>query len=123
LATLEERVGELEGKVKDLLKEISDLKIDLQIVRDHLKLAREGAKREVPAPKPIQPTEPGEERPVKLFPDIGKRAEDVEELVYSYVRRKGRLVGIAACAEELGLRPEEVKRALVSLKLKGKVEF
>jgi hypothetical protein len=118
-------VSKLEEEVRNLLKEVSDLKVDLQIVRDYLKIMREPEKPKGEAApiKPIQPVEPGEEKPVKLFPDFGKRAEEIEELVYSYVRRKGGLTAIAACAEELGLKPEQVKRALVSLKLKGKVEF
>lgn len=115
----------LENDVKGLLKEVSDMKIDLRILQDHLKIMRErgGAKGEVPSLKPIKPVETDEEKPIKLFPDLGKHAEEVEELVYSYVKRKGGLTGIAACAEELGLKEDQVKRALVSLKLKGKVEF
>lgn len=125
MATLKERVTKLEGDAKNLLKEVSDLKIDLRILQDHLKIMRERRepKGEVPSPKPIRPVEAGKEKPIKLFPDLGKRAEEIEEFVYSYVKRKGGLTGIAACAEELGLKEEQVKRALVSLKLKGKVEF
>jgi hypothetical protein len=124
MATLEERVAKLEDEVKNLLKEVSNLEVDLQILRDHLKIVRErGEPRVVVPSKPVKPVEAGEEKPVKLFPDLGKREEEIEELVYSYVRRKGGLTGIAGCAEELGLKEAQVKRALVSLKLKGKVEF
>lgn len=125
MTTLKERVAKLEGEVKDLLKEVSELKVDVRILQDHLKIMRERGepKGEVPSPEPIQPAEAGEEKPIKLFPDFGKREEEVEELIYSYVREKGGLRSIAVCAEELGLKPEQVKRALVSLKRKGKVEF
>ncbi len=125
MVTLNERVTKLENDMNNLLKEISDLKVDLRILQDHMKIIRElgEQKGEVPSLGPIQPVEAGGEKPIKLFPDLGKRAEEIEELVYSYVRRKGGLKGIAACAEELGLKEEQVKRVLVSLKLKGKVEF
>lgn len=113
MATLEERVAKLEGEVKNLLKELSDLKVDLRILQDYLNIMRERERprAEAPSIRPIQPVEAGEERPVKLFPDIEKREEEIEELVHSYVRRKGKLVGIAACAEELGLKEAQVKRA------------
>lgn len=122
---MKNRVAKLEGDVKSLLKEVSDLKVDLRILQDHLKIMRERRepRGEMPSPKATQSVGVGEEKPIKLFPDLGKRAEEIEELVYSYVKRKGGLTGIAACAEELGLKEEQVKRTLVSLKLKGKVEF
>lgn len=118
ILSVKEKVEELEEKVNDLTEDVTELKADLQILRE--RIAGEGEEEDK---EKLVTVSEKEEEPVKAFPDLEKREQEIEDQVYEYVKESGGLTSITACARELGVDEKKVKTALVQLKLKGKIEF